>query len=378
MPRANHRRDYYEVLGVGRDVSGDQVKKAYRRAALEWHPDRNPQRRTEAEERFKEVTEAYSVLIDPQKRAAYDRYGHAGLGSQPFTGFDESIFSDFADIFGDFFGFEDLFSLGGGRRRTRARRGSDLSYDFELTFEEAARGLETRIKIPRRETCPECKGSGARKGTGLSPCSACRGRGQLRYQQGFFTVSRTCPQCQGAGKTIQDPCPECRGQGQVQQERTLEIKIPAGVDTGTRLRISGEGEAGALGGPPGDLYVVLRVEDHPIFERRESNLYCSIPLTFPQAVLGDEIRIPTLDGDEKVKIPVGTQSGTIFRLRGKGLPNLNGGGRGDLYVEARVEIPKKLTREQRRLIEALAQTMPAENRPAEKAGLFQRVKDIFG
>ena len=377
MRRGNQKRDYYEVLGVRRAASDEEIKKAYRRA-LEWHPDRNPHRTEEAEERFKEVTEAYSVLIDAQKRAAYDRYGHAGLGAQPFSGFDQAIFSDFSDIFGDFFSFEDLFGLGGPRSRTRARRGRDLRYDLELSFEEAARGAETKVKFPRAETCPTCRGSGARKGTGPTTCTACHGRGQIRYQQGFFAVSRTCPQCQGTGQLIRDPCPECRGEGQVERERTLEIKIPAGVDTGTRLRIGGEGEGGIHGGPSGDLYVMLKVEEHPFFERREANLYCSIPISFPQAALGGEIRIPTLDGEHALKVPPGTQSGTIFRLHGKGFPQLNGGGRGDLFVEVRVETPKKLTREQKQLIEQLAESLPAENRPAEKASLFERVKDIFG
>ncbi|MBI2956297.1 MAG: molecular chaperone DnaJ [Acidobacteria bacterium] len=377
MTRRTHKRDYYEVLGVSRSAREDEIKRAYRRAALQWHPDRNPTRQAEAEERFKEVTEAYSVLADPQKRAAYDRYGHAGLGAQPFAGFDESIFADFRDIFGDFFGLEELFGFGGPHRRSRGRSGRDLRYDLELSFEEAARGVETRIKIPRRETCPACHGSGAREGTGHATCRACHGRGQLHYRQAFLTVTRTCPQCQGTGQVVRDPCPECHGEGQVRRERTLEIKIPAGVDTGTRLRIAGEGEAGQHGGPPGDLYVVLAVQDHPVFERRESNLYCSIPLSFPQAVLGSEIRVPTLDSEETLKIPAGTQSGTIFRLPGHGFPNLADGGRGDLFVEVRVDIPRKLTREQKQLIQQLAETLPAENRPAEKAGLFERVKDIF-
>ena len=378
MPRGKNKRDYYEVLGVARGASDEEVKKSYRRAALQWHPDRNPNNKQEAEERFKEVTEAYSVLIDSQKRAAYDRFGHAGLGPQPFGGFDESIFADFSDIFGDIFSFEDLFGLGGGRRRSRVRRGRDLRYDLNLSFGEAARGLATKIQVPRAETCPECKGSGARKGTGATTCTACQGRGQIRYQQGFFAISRTCPQCQGSGQVVRNPCTECQGDGRVRRERTLEIKIPPGVDTGTRLRIGGEGEGGANGGPPGDLYVVLQVAEHDFFERRESNLYCSIPVSFPQAALGTEIRVPTLDAEAGLKIPAGTQSGTIFRLHGKGFPNLNGGGRGDLFVEVRVETPKKLTRDQKRLVEQLAETLPAENRPAAKASLFDRVKDIFG
>lgn len=377
MPQVNQKRDYYEVLNVNRSATDEDIKKAYRRGALQWHPDRNPENRHEAEERFKELTEAYSVLMDPNKRAAYDRYGHAGVGGQPFSGFDESIFADFSDIFGGLFGFEDLFGMGGGRRRTRARRGADLRYDLELAFEEAASGLHTKIKIPRRETCPECEGRGARKGTQPATCTACHGRGQLRYQQGFFTVSRTCPQCQGSGKVIRDPCPECEGEGQVRREKTLEIKIPAGVDNGTRLRIGGEGESGVLGGPAGDLYVILQVADHPVFDRRDSNLYCSIPISFPQAALGGEIRVPTLEEEETLEIPAGTQSGTVFRLRGKGFPSLNGRGRGDLFVEVQVEIPKKLSREQKHLIKELASSLPVENRPVEKSSLFERVKDLF-
>ncbi len=378
MPQVNQKRDYYQVLGVARNASAEELKKSYRRAALEWHPDRNPLRKQEAEERFKELTEAYGVLIDPQKRAAYDRYGHAGLGSQPFTGFDEAIFADFADIFGDFFGFEDLFGGAGRRSRARARRGRDLRYDLELSFNQAARGTETRIKIPRQEICSECSGGGARKGFGPSTCSACHGRGQVRYQQGFFTVARTCPQCRGTGQVIRDPCPQCQGEGRVRRERTIEIKIPAGVDNGTRLRIAGEGDAGENSGPSGDLYVVLGVEEHPFFERREANLFCSVPVSFPQAVLGATVRVPTLNHSQDLKIPPGTESGTVFRLRGKGLPKLNGGGHGDLYVEVRVEIPKKLTKLQKRLIEELSQTLPVENRPAEKPSFLDRVKDIFG
>jgi molecular chaperone DnaJ len=377
MPQVNSKRDYYEVLGVARSATPEEIKKAYRRAAMDWHPDRNPHRTGEAEERFKELTEAYSVLIDAEKRAAYDRYGHAGLGGRPFTGFDESIFADFSDIFGDFFGFEDLFG-GGRRQRRRARRGRDLRYDLHLSFAEAARGAETRVKIPRRETCPSCSGSGAKQGSGPSTCNACHGSGQLRYQQGFFTVSRTCPQCQGTGQVIKDPCLECHGEGQVRRERTIEIKIPAGVDTGLRLRIAGEGDAGTQGGPPGDLYVVLQVDEHPFFERRNADLFCSVPVTFPQATLGAKIEVPTLDGPQSVKIPAGTQTGTVFRMRGKGLPRLNSGGHGDLYVEVRVAVPRHLSRAQKRLIEDLAKTLPAENRPTEKTGFFDKVKDIFG
>jgi len=378
VPSTNHKRDYYEVLGVSRSATEEDLKKAYRRAAMDWHPDRNPDRKHEAEERFKELTEAYGVLMDPQKRAAYDRYGHAGVGSQPFTGFDEAIFADFSDLFGSFFGFEDLFGHS-GRRRGRAARGRDLRYDMEISFEQGAHGLETKVKIPRQETCPECAGSGARKGTGPSSCTACQGHGQIRYQQGFFAVSRTCPNCRGTGQVVRDPCPECRGEGHVRRERTKTIRIPPGVDNGTRLRMAGEGEAGPHGGLPGDLYIVLRVADHPFYERRDADLYCSITLTFPQAALGAEIRVPLLDGSrETLKIPPGTQSGALFRLSHRGLPRVNGKGRGDLFVEVRVEVPKRLTRQQKLLLEELAKTLPTENRPAAKAGLLHRVKEIFG
>lgn len=377
MPASNHKRDYYEVLGVPRTAAEEDLKKAYRRAAMEWHPDRNPDRKHEAEERFKELTEAYGVLMDAQKRAAYDRYGHAGVGSQPFAGFDDAIFADFSDLFGSFFGFEDLFGRSGHRRR--ASRGRDLRYEMEISFEQAAEGLETKVKIPRQETCPECSGGGARKGTAPSTCAACHGHGQIRYQQGFLAVSRTCPSCGGTGQVVRDPCPECHGEGQVRRERTKTIRIPPGVDNGTRLRIGGEGEAGPQGGPPGDLYIVLRVAEHPFFERRDADLYCSITLTFPQAALGAEIRVPLLDGNrESLKVPPGTQSGAIFCLPGKGLPRLNGKGRGDLFIEARVDIPKRLTRQQKQLLEELAKTLPTENRPAAKAGLLNRVKEIFG
>jgi len=373
----NHKRDYYEVLGVSHTATEDELKKAYRRAAMQWHPDRNPDRNHEAEERFKELTEAYGVLMDPQKRAAYDRFGHAGVSGQPISGFDDPIFADFSDLFGSFFGFEDLF--GGSARHRRPARGRDLRYDMEITFEQAAEGMETKVKIPRPETCGECGGSGARKGTSPSTCTACHGHGQIRYQQGFFAVSRTCPSCRGTGQVVRDPCPECRGEGHVRRERTKTIRIPPGVDNGTRLRITGEGEAGPHGGPAGDLYIVLRVADHPFFDRRDADLYCSISLTFPQAALGAEIPVPMLDARrETVKIPPGTQSGALFRINGKGLPRLNGKGRGDLFVEIRVEVPKRLTRQQKQLLEELAKSLPAENRPAAKAGLLDRVKEIFG
>lgn len=372
------QRDYYEVLGVSRNASPEEIKSAYRKAAMKFHPDRNPENKAESEAKFREATEAYSVLSDAQKRQVYDTYGHAGLSGMP-VGFDASIFEQFNDIFGDFFGIEDLFGGGRGRRRTRRQRGSDLRYDMTLSFEEAAAGVKTKIKIPRQEICDKCQGSGAKAGTRPAACSTCHGRGQVHYTQGFFTVSRTCPACGGAGQVISEPCPQCRGAGRAERERTLELRIPAGVDTGTRIRMTGEGEPGANGGPPGDLYVVLTVKEHPFFDRRDSDLYCTIPISVAQAALGAEIMVPTLNGEEKLEIPEGTQSGTAFRLKGKGLPDPNDGRRGDLYVHIRVVIPTRLTREQKKLFEQLAGSLNTENRPAERnSSFFEKVKDIFG
>jgi molecular chaperone DnaJ len=368
-----HKRDYYEVLGVGRSAPADDIKSAYRKAALKWHPDRNPENKREAEEKFREASEAYAVLSDGNKRAAYDRYGFAGVTTGPETGF-----PDLGDIFGDFFGFEDLFG-GGARRRSRPQRGNDLRFDMRLSFEEAARGVATKIKVPRMEPCGACHGSGARNTAGIAVCSACGGHGQVRYQQGFFSITRACPQCEGAGKVIRDPCPGCKGEGQVEQVRTIEVRIPPGVDAQTRLRIPGEGEHGPQGGPRGDLYVVLDVQEHPFFERRNSDLYCTIPVNFAQAALGTKIFVPTLDGEEKISVPEGTQTGTVIRLKGKGLSNPNGGAKGDLYVNLRVVTPEKLTREQKRLLEQLSDTLSEDNRPAQRnAGFFDKVRDIFG
>ncbi len=375
----SQKRDYYEVLGVGRGAPADDIKSAYRKAALKWHPDRNPEHKKDAEVRFREATEAYSVLSDPQKRAAYDRFGHAGLSGAGFDpGFNRTIFEEFQDIFGDFFGFEEI--LGGGRRRgSRAQRGTDLRYDMTLTFEEAAAGVKTKIQLPRQEFCEICNGTGAKAGTGVAACQTCGGRGQLHYQQGFFAISRTCPACQGAGQVIRERCPNCRGTGRLEREKKIDLRIPPGVDSQTRLRVPGEGEPGMNGGPPGDLYVVLEVKEHPFFERRGADLYCTVPITIAQAALGTEILVPALGGDERVKVPEGTQTGSIFRVRGKGLPDPHGGGKGDLYVNVRVATPTKLSREQRRLLQELGETLPAENRPAERnSSFFERVKDIFG
>ncbi|HXW18866.1 MAG TPA: molecular chaperone DnaJ [Candidatus Acidoferrales bacterium] len=381
MP-ANTKRDYYEILGLGRDAQADQIKSAYRKAAMKWHPDRNPNNKHEAEDQFRQATEAYSVLSDTQKRALYDRYGHAGVqqAGGGFGGFDASIFEDFHDIFGDLFGMGDLF--GGGRRpgsRTRrGQRGADLRYDLSLSFEEAATGVKTKIKVFRHENCSACNGTGAKQGSGVAACQTCNGHGKLQYQQGFFSISRTCPTCQGAGQVIREVCAQCRGQGRVERDRNLEVAVPAGVDSDTRLRLTGEGEPGANGGASGDLYIFFQVKEHPFFERRNADLFCTIPVSFIQAAMGTKIRVPTLSGDEELEIPEGTQSGQIFRKKGKGLPNPHGG-RGDLYINVRVDIPTKLSREQKRLLEQLGQILKVENKPAERStSFFDKVKDIFG
>ncbi len=375
----SEKRDCYEVLGVAKSANADEVKSAYRKAALKWHPDRNPQAKQEAEEKFREATEAYSILSDPQKRVTYDRFGYAGLSRGGFDGaVNQTIFDEFQDIFGDFFGFEDIF---GGRRggRGRSQRGADLRYDMKLTFEEAAAGVNTKIRIPRLEFCEVCNGTGAKAGTGVVACVTCGGRGQVHYQQGFFTISRTCPDCRGAGQIVRETCPDCRGKGRIERSRTIDLRIPPGVDSNTRLRIPGEGEPGGNSGPAGDLYVVLEVKPHPYFERRDSDLYCTVPVSIVQAALGTEIVVPGLNGEETVKIPEGTQTGEIIRLKGKGMPDPHGGGKGDLYVNIHVEIPTKLTREQRRLFEQLGATLPVENQPAHRdSSLFEKVKDIFG
>jgi molecular chaperone DnaJ len=377
MTKVN-QRDFYEVLGVSRTASVDEIKSAYRKAALKWHPDRNPQNKHEAEVKFREATEAYSVVSDPQKRQVYDTYGYAGLSGASGADFNSTIFQDFHDIFGDFFGFEDLFS-GGRRGRRRVQRGADLRYDMSLTFEEAAAGVTTKVKLPRQEYCEACNGTGAKAGTGVAACHSCGGRGQLAYQQGFLTITRTCPACQGAGQIIRERCPDCRGQGRLERERTIELRVPPGVDTGTRLRVAGEGEPGPNGGPPGDLYVVLEVKEHPFFERRGADLYCTIPVSVVQAAVGTELQVPGLTGEEKLKIPEGTQSGAVFRVKGKGMPDPHGGGRGDLYYHVRVMTPVKLTREQRKLMEQLGATLKVENKPAERdSTIFDKVKDIFG
>lgn len=374
----NGKRDYYEVLGVGRSASEQEIKSAYRKLALQYHPDRNPGN-AQAEERFKEAAEAYSVLSDQQKRAGYDQFGHAGVGSAAGGGggFDPSTFSDFSDILGDLFGFSDLF--GGGRRGggNRPQRGSDLRYDLQITFEEAAFGTTTKIKIPRHQTCLQCTGSGSQKGSGPTTCPTCNGYGQVRYQQGFFAIARTCSHCQGSGQVIKNPCPSCRGQGRVEKERTLELKIPPGVDTGSKLRVSGEGDAGPNNGPSGDLYVVIRVQEHEFFERREHDLFCHIPLSFPQAALGAELSVPTLEGEtERLEIPSGTQTGSTFRIKGRGISKRGGSARGDLFITVDVVVPGKLSREQKDLLTKFAGTIETENKPLPKK-ILERVREIF-
>ena len=380
-----NKRDYYEILGVARSAGDQEMKSAYRKLALKHHPDRNPGDKA-AEEKFKEAAEAYAVLADPEKRAAYDRFGHAGVSAGAGAGgFDPTIFAGFEDIFGnlgDLFGFGDVF--GGGRRRGGAQRGADLRYDLEITFEESATGTETTIQIPRQAKCGTCHGTGAAPGTSPTSCPQCRGRGQIRYQQGFFTVAQTCPQCRGAGQIIARPCETCRGHGQVTEQRRITVKIPAGIASGQRLRLRGEGEAGAGGGPTGNLDVVVHVQEHRFFRRDGDDLYCEIPVSFPTLALGGEIKVPTLDGEETLRVPEGTESGTVLPLRAKGMPSVNGRGRGDLHVIVQVMTPRKLTREQKKLLEQLAATLPAPQAEPKSHGdedhersVFERVKDIF-
>jgi molecular chaperone DnaJ len=370
------KRDYYEVLSVTRDCDEQTLKSSYRKLALQYHPDRNPGDR-EAEEKFKEAAEAYSVLSDPQKRAAYDRYGHQAVnGAGGPAGFDESVFADFGDILGDIFGFRDVFSSGGSRR-SRVQRGEDIRYDLEISFEDSMRGLSADLQIPRMEACGKCHGTGAEPNGGLVTCSVCNGRGEVLYQQSFLSIRKTCPSCGGRGKVIRQACNQCRGEGFSRVEKKLKVNIPAGVDTGTRLRLAGEGNPGVPGSQPGDLYVVVKVQDHPIFERRESDLHCTLPINLAQAVLGAEIEIETFDGPQKIRVPEGTQPGAQFRLRNLGVPHLNSRARGDMYVHLDVQVPKKLTREQRRLFEELRETLPAENMPHEKS-VFEKVRDFFG
>jgi len=370
------KADYYEVLGVSRDCSEQELKSAYRKLAMKYHPDRNPGDHT-AEEKFKEASEAYQVLSDADKRAAYDRFGHAGLNGQGFGAGPFAGGVDLGDIFGDFFG--EMFSMGGAGRggpRSRQQRGDDLRFDLTIEFEAAIFGIETEVKIRRLEICGTCKGRGSASGRGPSVCSQCGGHGQIRYQQGFFSVARTCSACGGTGSVIGDPCSTCRGEGRAATEIKLNVKVPPGVEEGTRIRYAGEGDAGRLGGPKGDLYVILAIRPHDFFERHGHDLYCVIPISFPQATLGAEFEIPGIDGPVEIKIPEGTQSGKELRVRGRGVPYLNERGKGDLIVKVEVQIPRKLSRAQRELVSKLAETMAVDNKPTSP-GLMEKMKDLF-
>jgi molecular chaperone DnaJ len=368
------------VLGVSRSASDNEIKSAYRKLALQFHPDRNPGDHT-AEERFKECGEAYSVLSDQQKRATYDRFGHdafapgAGAGAGAGMGFQHI---DLTDLFGEMFGFGDLFGTARGRgaRRSRAQRGNDIRQDVTIAFEDAAFGAEKEVTVRRQELCEHCQGMGTADGTPAGSCRQCGGHGQVRYQQGFFSVARTCPVCQGAGTMIEHACSHCKGNRLVRHSHKMKVKIPPGVEDGTRILYSGHGDTGLDGGAAGDVYVVLHVDDHPYFERDGKDLHCAVPVSFTQAALGATLTIPTLDGEATFQIPAGTQTGKTFRLRKKGMPVHNSSGRGDLFAEVRVVTPEKLTRKQRELLEELDATLGQHNAP-EKRGLLNKVKDMF-
>ncbi len=366
------RRDFYEVLGVSRDASQEEIKKAYRKLALRHHPDRNPGDK-EAEEKFKEASGAYQILSEPERRAQYDRFGHAAFEQQGFSGFDFSAgFEDlFSDIFGDFFGGTR------SRSRSRVRRGDDLRYNLELSFEEAAFGCDKRLSIPRWKACGECSGRGTQGGSAPRTCPSCRGSGQMRFQQGFFSIAKTCSQCGGQGTVISDPCRACGGEGRARSTQTLSVKIPPGVDNGSRLKLRGEGEVGAGGGPPGDLYVEISVREHPLFTRQGSDVVCEVPVSFTQLALGSEIEVPTLEEKMKIRVPAGTQTGAVFRLRGKGSPDLQRYGRGDQLVRVNVEIPVKLSARQRELLEEYAANGGGTVSPLSK-GFLEKVKEMFG
>jgi len=369
------KRDYYEVLGVSRDVSEAELKKAYRRLAMKYHPDRNTDNSADAEAKFKEAKEAYEVLNDANKRAAYDQYGHAGvdpsMGGRPGGG------AGFEDIFGDVFG--DIF--GGGRRGggPQAHRGSDLQYNLELSLEDAVFGTEVKIHVPTLVSCKTCSGSGAKEGTTATTCTTCHGAGQVRMQQGFFAVQQTCPQCRGKGKMITDPCPDCHGQGRKQEQKTLSVKVPAGVDTGDRIRLAGEGEAGENGAPAGDLYVQMHVKPHDIFTRDDNDLFCEMPITIGTATLGGEIEVPTLDGKLRLKIPAETQTGKLFRMRGKGVKPVRGGVTGDLLCRVNVETPVKLSNKQKELLREFEKSVQegGEHHSPQHASWGDRVKKFF-
>jgi len=372
------KRDYYETLGVNRDASEEEIKKAYRKLAMKHHPDRNPDSK-DSEDKFKEAKEAYEMLSDPQKRAAYDAYGHAGVdASAGAAGAGGAGFGGFADAFGDIFG-EIFGNAGGGRQRSNVYRGADLRYNLEISLEEAARGTETRIRIPTMEQCEPCHGSGAKPGTQPKTCPTCNGQGQVRMQQGFFSIQQTCPKCHGSGKVVETPCSTCSGVGRIKRQKTLSVKIPVGVDEGDRIRLAGEGEAGVNGGPSGDLYVVIHIREHAVFQRDHNDLHCEMPISFTTAALGGEIEIPTLDGAAKIKIPAETQSGKAFRLRGKGIKGVRSNVHGDLLCHVVVETPVSLTARQKELLEELEAINVKDgsrHNPRAKSWL-DKVKEFF-
>src|ERR1041385_2307398 len=374
------KRDYYEILEVDRNATGEEGKRAYRKLAVKFHPDKNPDD-PHAEEKFKELGEAYDVLVDPDKRAAYDRFGHAAFahGTAGHGGFHDP-FDIFREVFGGAGGaasiFETFFGGAGTTSQDGRQRGSDLRYDMQITLEEAAFGVEKEIEIRKFDTCEKCQGSGAEPGSRSINCPTCGGRGQVISSRGFFQVSQTCPRCHGVGQIIEKPCHKCGGEGRVETSSRIKLKIPAGIGSGSRLRSSRNGEAGIRGGPPGDLYVVLHIKEHPVFQRDEDDLYCEVPISFPLAALGGEVPVPTLEGRANVKIPAGTQTGQIFKLRGKGIVNIEGRGRGDLLARVVVEVPTRLNAEQRRKLEEFSALVGEENSPLHKS-FFERAKNFF-